>query len=238
MARLDREKEPYLSHSKVALFERCPLCYYHQYVLGEKESSPAMELGSVFHDAARILYSDGAPPKPRALLELLAREKLEPEQRRKLRNAVSLLCQNRWTGRYKVVSVEQPFFMDLHKDLPPIIGIADLILQEDSRLVVVDHKTSSKFNDLAADQLVLYAEHARRAFGARRIVGCYDEYRLVPDLSTIRKPAFRRTTLAVGKALLAPLVKRYRDVWSQISKLDYDSKPAPGYECWKCKSRW
>jgi len=64
MARLDREKEPYMSHSKVALFERCPLCYYRQYILGEKEYSAAMELGSVFHDAARILYSDGPLPDP------------------------------------------------------------------------------------------------------------------------------------------------------------------------------
>ena len=77
--------------------------------------------------------------------------------------------------------------MDLHRDLPPIIGIADLILQEGSNLVVVDHKTSTKFNNLASrTELVLYAEHARRAFGARCIVGCYDEYRLVPARSRAR----------------------------------------------------
>lgn len=73
----------------------------------------------------------------------------------KLRNALTLLRDNRWDG-YEVVSVEFPFFMDLAPGLPP-----DLVLRRNGSLVLVDHKTSQSFNDLDPAQLVLYAEHLR-----------------------------------------------------------------------------
>jgi hypothetical protein len=236
MERIDRDRIPYLSHSKVSLYERCPSCYYRQYVLGERDESNAMRLGSLFHDAAREFYTAGLMTLPR-LLKRLKLAKLDSESSSKLRNAVTLLYQNRWS-EFDVLSVEEPFFIDLHPNLPPVIGVADLILRDSKKLLVVDHKTSAKFNDHDSAQLVLYAEHARRSHRVRRVDGFYDEYRLVANLSTIRKPAFRRSSVAVGRALVTPLIRRYRSAWKEITHLARDGEPVPAFDCWMCRSRW
>lgn len=237
MARLDRERIPYLSHSKVAEFERCPCCYYRQYVLGQREESEAMRLGRLFHAAARRLYTARSAADPQHLLSRLQTRGLDADSDGKLRNAIILLCQNRWLA-HSIVSVEEPFFIDLASGLPPVIGVADLILRHGSKALVVDHKTSARFNELSSDQLVLYAEHARRTHGVRRVDGWYDEYRLVINLATIRKPAFRRTPVVVGRTLLPPLIKRYREAWQEIATLAKGSEPAASYDCWRCNSPW
>lgn len=234
MARVDRDATPYLSHSKFSEFQRCPRCYYRRYVLGENEESAAMRLGSHFHKAAHMLYTAESQTTPRRLLASLNTRTLDSESLKKLHAAITLLCQNRWSDNHAAVSVEEPFFLDLAPDLPPVIGIADLILREGERHLVVDHKTSAKFNELSPDQLVLYAEHVRRSHGVRLVDGFYDEYRLVTNLATIRKPAFRRTPVAVGRNLLSSLIKRYRAAWKEIAVLDKTSEPASAYDCWKC----
>ena len=240
--RLDRKGIPYLSHSKIACLERCPLCYYRQYVLGQRETSAAMQLGSLFHLVAKKFYATfrgGLLPKPAELLKPKKANTLPQESALKLRNALALLRAHHWAS-HEVVSVEDPFFMDLATGLPPIIGIPDLVLRRNGSLVLVDHKTSKSFNDLDPDQLVLYAEHVRRQHGTECIVGVFDEYRLVPDLSTIRKPAFRRTPVSVDRSLLPALVRRYRQAWKEILIIDRDGEPSASPDCWICDAanRW
>jgi len=117
------------------------------------------------------------------------------------------------------VSIEVPFFMDLAAGLPPVIGVPDLVLRRHDWLVLVDHKTSRSFNDCDPAQLVLYGEHLRREHAHDRIVGVFDEYRLVRDLSTVRKPAFRRTPVSVDHSLLPALIQRYRKAWLRITEI-------------------
>ena len=234
MARLDREKTAYLSHSKLSLFERCPRCYYRQYILDEKPDFPAMLLGTLFHKAAHVFYRSHSPISPTKLFARLNARPLDIERRGKLRNALVLLCQNRWSD-CDVVSVEEPFFIDLDSGLPPVIGIPDLVLSDGKSLKVIDHKTSTKFGKPDAGQLVLYAEHLRRCHKNRQIAGFFDEYRLVSDLSTIRKPAFRRTQVPVDRKLLLALIKRYRAAWKRITALDPDDEPFPADDCWLCR---
>jgi hypothetical protein len=195
-----------------------------------------MQLGSLFHEAARKFYSSATPSAPSGLYEALKTHGLDSDNKSKLCNAITLLAQNRWS-EFEVVAVEEPFFLELASDLPPIIGVADLILREGATVTVVDHKTSTKFNDLDSDQLVLYAEHARRRHGARRTRGFFDEYRLVPNLSTIRTPAFRRSPVQVGKTLLSPMIERYREAWDEILDCESGDESAPGYECWTCRNQ-
>lgn len=189
---LDRERILYLSHSRVAEFQRCPRCYYRRYIFGEKSESQAMLLGTLFHVAAARFYRAKRMPMPERLFARLALSKLDDDRHAPLRNAITLLCQNRHAG-CDVVSVEEPFFLDLASGLPPIIGIADLVIRKGKSLAVIDHKTSRIFNDNDPAQLVLYAEHVGRMHHARVTEGIFDEYRLVPNLDRIRKPAFRRT---------------------------------------------
>ena len=190
MAELDRRRVPYLSHSKVATVERCPRCYYRQYVLGEPPSSDALTTGTLFHQAAAALYLSrrSAPPcaSPTDAVPPLPKHP-SPDEQPYLDNALALLAQNAWDG-HEVVAVEELFFMDLAPTLPPVIGVIDLVLRSDESFVVVDHKTSKRFGDPDADQLVLYAEHVRRAHGgADHAVG------------TVRKDAGLVDTVGIGE---------------------------------------
>ena len=53
----------------------------------------------------------------------------------------------------------------------------------------------------------------------RVIEGIFDEYRLVPNLETIRKSAFRRTEVRLSKKMLPPLIRRYNAAWEGIQGL-------------------
>lgn len=237
MQRLDREEISYLSYSRVSDYQRCPLCYYRRNVLRIKETTQAMLLGTLFHKAAARAYTTKRSTTPERLFGRLNCSKLEEERRPQLQNALALLCQNRHVD-CGILSVEEPFFLDLAPGLPPVIGIADLVLRTGKTLLVVDHKTSKSFQDHDAAQLVLYAEHARRAHNAPVPEGCFDEYRLVPNLDRIRKPAFRRTTVKLNRKMLTPLIRDYEAAWGEIQLLKRGDPPASGHECWFCRPQW
>jgi hypothetical protein len=275
MNKLDRNEVPYLSHSKVVTLERCPRCYYNQYILGEKLDATSVAVGSLFHQAAKAFYqalpSDAAHRAPGGVRKRLALARvaatqrmkglalkrlneepwaesrnglttpqmikglalglLDKESKAKLRNALTTLRNNQWKG-YSIICLEDPFFMDLCHGLPPIIGVPDLVLSQNGALVVVDHKTSKTFKELDSAQLVLYAEHIRRDHATDAIVGAFDEYRLVPDLSKIKKPLFRRTPVSVDRSFLPALIRRYRNAWKRIALMSPSRKPAPSPDCW------
>jgi CRISPR/Cas system-associated exonuclease Cas4 (RecB family) len=234
---LDSEGIPYLSHSRVADYVRCPACYYQRYVLGEKTESQAMLLGTLFHNAAASFYKAKSPSEADKLFSRLRVAKLEEDRHGPLRNAIALLCQNRHSD-CEVVSIEEPFFLDLAPGLPPIIGIADLIIRKGKLLVVVDHKTGKSFNDHDPSQLVLYAEHVGRLHNARVPVGFFDEYRLVPNLDRIRKPAFRRSEVRLSKKMLPALVRRFKSAWKEIQLMKKGDPPSAAYDCWFCRPQW
>jgi hypothetical protein len=62
----------------------------------------------------------------------------------------------------------------------------------------------------------------------------FDEYRLVRDLSTVRKPAFRRTPVSVDHSLLPALIQRYRKAWLRITKILSEGEPSASPDCWVC----
>ena len=237
MAWLDRTGTPYLSHSRVADYVRCPACYYRRHILREKTESQAMLLGTLFHNAAATFYKAKSAPEADKLFSRLRVSKLDDDRHGPLRNAITLLCQNRHSD-CDVVSIEEPFFLDLGPSLPPIIGIADLIIRKGKSLVVVDHKTGKTFNDHDPSQLVLYAEHVGRLHKARVTAGFFDEYRLVPNLDRIRKPAFRRTEVRLSKKMLPPLILRYKSAWEKIQLLKMGEPPSAAYDCWFCRPLW
>jgi len=236
MRRIDRSGIPYLSHSKVTRLEICPRCYYREYVLGEEQESTAMQRGSLFHQAAKIFYAAlkaGKRTKPALTAKHIDANSLPAETLPMLRNAVELLQKN-WWENHDILAVEEPFFMDLAPGLPPIIGIPDLVLCREGSLIVVDHKTSKSFNNLDSSQLVLYAEHLRRQHCTNSIIGVFDEYRLVPDLSKVRKPAFRRTPVSVDRYFLAEVITRYRKAWKRIVSIQKNGEPESSPDCWIC----
>ena len=239
MSQLDRGAIPYLSHSKLVSLERCPQCYYRQYVLGEAQDSNAMNLGSLFHQAAKEFYDAFRGTNlctPMDLASRIKTQSLSEEALASFHNALELLHANYWAG-HEVVAVEEAFFMDLVPGLPPIIGIPDLVLRLDGALLVVDHKTSKSFNELDPSQLILYAEQLRRQHATDSVVGVFDEYRLVRDLVSIRKPAFRRTRVGVESTLLPELTARYQRAWRKIQSQHQEGKPVSAPDCWVCNKK-
>ncbi|MBN2449944.1 MAG: PD-(D/E)XK nuclease family protein [Lentisphaeria bacterium] len=245
MRDLDRRRVPYLSHSKVATVERCPKCYYDQYVLGVRPASSALTTGLLFHEAAALFYAarqshrgDGVPGGAALPAEKPAHP--EPGQQDVLDNAVATMVRNAWDG-YEVVAVEKLFFMDLSPGLPPAIGIIDLVLRRGNVYVVVDHKTTRRFGEPDAGQLMLYAEHLRRALAAAECTAFFDEYRLVPDLARVRKPVFRRSQVPIPPASTPALVNRYRRAWEVMTRIQRGDRPNPASDCWFCNRsvpRW
>jgi len=92
---LDLECIPYLSHSRVADYLRCPACYYRRYILGEKSESQAMLLGTLFHNAAASFYKAKRFTEADKLFSRLKVSKLDHDRHALLRNAITLLCRNR-----------------------------------------------------------------------------------------------------------------------------------------------
>ncbi len=236
ISKLDREGTPYLSHSKVSTVERCRRCYYDQYVLRKKAEGAALQTGTLVHKAAQIAYERiraGRPVDFSTLAEKIAAKHPESSHRRFVANGVATLSKNLWTD-LEIVEIETPFFLDLSDDLPPVIGVIDLILRDGPRYLVVDHKTGKRFNEEDEGQLVLYAEHVRQKYGAARCDGVFDQYRMVPDLDRVRTPVHKRTTVKINAKKTAALVPRFRDAWDLIQSIRSADDAWRGYECWYC----
>jgi hypothetical protein len=234
--KLDRSSIPYLSHSKLFSLERCPRCYYREYILHIKQESDALNRGTLFHQTAKTFYAalkDGRRIKPALSAQQVRDMCLSNEDSLKLRNALKLMQNNQWE-KHDILAVEECFFMDLAPGLPPIIGVPDLVLLRDGSLLIVDHKTSKSFNDLDASQLILYAEFYRRQRSINSIIGVFDEYRLVTDLAKIKKPAFRRTPVSVDRFFLPTLIARYRKAWKRIVSIQKSGEPESSPDCWIC----
>ena len=236
VSKLDRDGVRYLSHSKVSTVERCRQCFYNQYVLKIPAKSTAIQTGTLVHEAAQFAYERiraGGHVDFAALAEKTAAKHPEPSHRRLVANGVVTLSEHLWTDS-EVVGVEEPFFLDISADLPPVIGVIDLILRKGPRYLVIDHKTGKQFTPQDEGQLVLYAEHVRQRYGAGRCDGVFDQYRMVPNLAKVRTPVHRRTAVRIGPKRTAALVRRYQEAWESIQSIRSASDVRRGYECWYC----
>ncbi len=84
----------------------------------------------------------GRPVDFIALAEKTAAGHSEPSCRPLVGNAVATLSEHLWTG-HEILGVEEPFFLDLSEELPPVIGVVDLILRDGPRFLAMDHKRAS-----------------------------------------------------------------------------------------------
>ena len=236
ISKLDREAIRYLSHSKVSTVERCRQCFYDQYVLKIPAKSAALLTGTLVHQAAQVAYERiraGRHVDFAALAEKTAAKHADASHRRQVANGIVTLSEHLWTDS-EVVGIEEPFFLDLSADLPPVIGVVDLILRQGPLYLVVDHKTGKQFSEQDEGQLVLYAEHVRQKYAAGRCDGVFDQYRMVPNLATVRTEVHRRTAVRIGPKRTSALVRRYRNAWETIQSIRSASEAWRGEECWYC----
>lgn len=237
MRALDDGQVPYLSYSKITSVEFCPYRYYLEYVAGIRlRPEPSYFVkGRTFHKAADGVYRRIARSRKLDVVELepLIRKHRHEDDQQHLRNAVQLLVQNVMAG-WNVLGVEEPFVLSMGSNLPPCIGIVDLVLRKDDTLAVIDHKTGKNFGNTDNLQMAIYRQHALLKYKVDTCLTFFDEYRWVNDLGRIRKPAFQRTTVNLRSTAWSSAVRRFAMGHRLIQQIER-TQDAPGTgECYRC----
>ena len=177
-----------------------------------------------------------------------------------LLNALALHRQHAWHG-VEVVGVEHPFVMQLCADLPPVVGVIDLVLEadhesdlrislersglqslsregeEDRTFILVDHKTGRNFYPDDELQVAIYARYISSAYGGQTTRLFYDHYRWVNNLGRIRKPAFQRVEVRADPARWPRDLARIRRAYGQICAIREGGSVLRCGECYRCPYR-
>ena len=237
---LDREGISYLSFSKVASVESCPQKYLLEYVEGVKlRPEPAYFLkGRLLHEAAAKLHRARRRGRQISTEKLAApaERRLEGKDVNHVRNALALM-QRLADPEWQVVAVEEGFVLDLGPDLPPCLGIVDLVQHRGNEYAVVDHKGGKKFNAPDRLQLVLYREYVRRQYGAERCAAYFDQYRWVNSLDRARKPAFCRTKVAIRDSAWKGALRRISARHRQMLEIEQTHRASATGDCMICPFR-
>jgi hypothetical protein len=238
---LDRRRARYISFSKVTCLEFCPYRYVLEYVkLKRLRPEPSYFMkGRLFHQGAAKFYeAKRSGPEPASpALHTSANRRLNGKDKAHVLNALKLLAEHSFKG-WDVAAIESPFVLYLGPDLPPCIGIADLILRKGTHFAIVDHKTGKTFNKPDPLQLVIYREHIFRKYKARKCTAILDQYRWVRDLEHIRKPAFKRSTCKLGRNAWNRALKRIRSAHEEIVTIEREQDAAGTGSCFICPYKW
>ena len=183
----------HVSYSQIRSFMICPAKYAHNYILGTEPSHRPVNMvlgGAVHHSLANHydhIMEKGTKPEEEALLSWF-RDRWDEEMDRPipvlfdekkdegaiLDAGIDLLRTFHAKSDVPVVqAVEQPFSIDLVDPTtgeimePRLVGAMDLIVEEDGRPVVIEHKTAAK--RYAQWQLDFEMQPAIYAHAAREI---------------------------------------------------------------------
>lgn len=227
----------HLSFSQITTVEFCEYRYYLQYVkLVDPSPTPDyFTKGKLLHWAVASYYESIAReveyPLER-ILETFDRE-YQGESQRHLHNAVAVHLDNRWQD-CSVIAVEKPFVMTLDPDLPPCVGVIDLILRKDSCVILVDHKTGRDFYPEDELQMAIYVQFVRDQYGDVPCDFYYDHYRWVNNLARIRKPAFQRTRVTHSELNWTTAMERIRAGAELIQRIKTGKQASRNGECFRC----
>jgi hypothetical protein len=124
--------------------------------------------------------------------------------------------------------------MIIEPDLPPFVGVIDLILHVDDRVILVDHKTGRDFYAEDELQMAIYVEYIRQWLGNVRCEFYYDHYRWVNNLERIRKPAFQRTSVSHHSIDWQIMHGRILAGNELIERIKSSKRAAQNGECFRC----
>jgi hypothetical protein len=231
---------PSLSFSKVSVVESCQRRFYIQYIL-HKEPDPVPDYftkGKLLHTVIANSYQKLSQ---KAAIDLdehfeLINQTYSDENQIHLMNAVRVHLDNLW-NEIEVVGIETPFAMLISPDLPPVIGVIDLILNQDGRYLVIDHKSGRDFYPPDQLQMAIYRQYIHHQFEVEDCEFFYDHYRWVKNLQRIRKPAFQRSAVDLPADGWGDSLNRIRHAYrlmQQIRETNYAQKNG---ECFRCPYR-
>ena len=234
---LDKKGAAYLSFSKVSSVEFCPQRYLLEYVERVKLSPEPKYFvkGRLFHEAAARLHRARLRGRRVSLDQLIkpVERRMGEDDANHVRNAIDLM-QREIDADWEVVAVEEPFVLDLGPDVPPCLGIVDLVLRKGDEFAVIDHKSGRQFYEPDRLQLALYREYAKRQYGAERCAAYYDQYRWVNNLERIRKPASCRTKVSIRKGTWNSVLRRIAARHQQMRKIEQTGRAHGTGNCRAC----
>ncbi|NMB62695.1 MAG: PD-(D/E)XK nuclease family protein [Chloroflexi bacterium] len=227
----------HLSFSQISTLEFCQHRYYLQYILNQ-EPDPLPDYftkGKLLHQLIAHGYQaqmSGNVPSLEVLEEELFTSELACESVH-LTNALQLYYRHRWQVE-RVLAVEQPFVISLADDLPPLVGVIDLVLQDGDAIILVDHKTGCNFYPYDELQVAIYARYIQSIYPGYDCQLFYDHYRWVNHLERIRKPAFQRTLVELHKDQWQTDLQRITSAAGIIQQIHVGSSPTHSGACFRC----
>ncbi|MCH7814480.1 MAG: PD-(D/E)XK nuclease family protein [Planctomycetes bacterium] len=240
----------YLSYSSISTYQRCPLKFYFQYVLGlEPEfKSASLVFGGAIHKAIehhyRKMFEGGAPPSVDDLVATYERawraEATRPvrfgknESETTLRGlAHRMLTAFRASPVSKldttILGIEEELRAPVIPDCPDVLGRIDLIHLDEQYLTILDFKTSrsrwtpAKIEE-STPQMVLYADLAGPIAQA-----CNDRpIRLQwVVLTKTKSPAIETHSIDLDPRQLARTKLVFERVWQAIKNGAFYPSPSP-----------
>lgn len=229
------------SYSRVEAFAGCPYRWYMIYLCGETEEPLFYSsYGSFMHRLLASIYT-GELSKEEAVLAYITGFSSEVKGDRPSPGVVSSYFEdglnalrNTASPPFRVIAVERR--VDFSVDGLPFVGVVDLVGEDETGLVVVDHKSRSlrppsgrkkptandRTLDQMSDQLYLYAIGVKEKYGAYPYKLCFNAFRSAGLIG-----------LPFSEARCIETARRMRE---QIGRIrDSDSFP-PQPEYYKC--RW
>ena len=211
---------PHISFSQITTVEFCQYRYFLEYIclLAPTPTPDYFTKGKLLHQVIASFYEKEAgfqagdqdqAGSAEGAYEVID-SAYEGDSRRHLRNAYTVHLQNRWQN-CQILAVEQPFAMYAGPELPPIVGVIDLIIRKEDAIVIVDHKTGRDFYPEDELQMAIYLQYIQQQFGDLSYKFYYDHYRWVNNLTRIRKPAFQRTQVRFPSTCWPAALDRIRE---------------------------
>ena len=237
--RLHHSGLSHISFSQVYAFETCPRQYYLRYVLGV-EITPVPEYfikGKALHHTIANAYRAQMEGK-HFDEEIISYNEIHPDSQagNHLRNGYLTLRQNILPSD-EVIGIEKPFVYLMNDETPPIVGVIDLILRRDGRLILIDHKTGRDFYQPDILQMAVYLNYLRASGIEGECEFYYDSYRWVENLARIRKPAFSRLQIMISETDARIQAQRFADGYKGIRVLRDGKLPEKTGECFRCVYR-
>lgn len=231
---------PHLSFSQISIAEFCEYRYFLQY---EAAITPApipdyFTKGKLLHQMIAASYSNLATHGiiNKDHYYKLINQHYQGDHEIHLRNAITLHLENLWQN-CEVVAVEEPFVMQIDDQLPPCVGVIDLILKQDGKYILIDHKTGRDFYPQDELQMAIYVEYIKRRYGGSDSRFYYEQYRWVNNLNRIRKPAFQRTEVVLPGHSWQQSLQRIQSSFQSIREIKAKGVAAKDGECFRCPYR-
>jgi putative RecB family exonuclease len=244
----DLKREPHISFSQINTMLMCPLKYKYTYIDGIPMPylPSSMVLGSAMHKALEHFYQahlEGVRATKEELADVFGKRWREEEERTEIkyngddREATMAMADkllNVFLEKVQpqnIVAIEQPFRIEL-EGMPPLVGVLDLIEEDDSGSpVIVDHKCVGKrFSDADLSgnmQMTCYSLAAKH-------LGYQAEPLLRFDtLLKTKVPAYERQYTIRTDRDRARFLKTVSAVWSAIQKEAF--YPNPNFMCGSCQ---